>query len=187
MTAMLTAAKPKLLTAAEFGERHGGDYAELVDGIVVELPMSELFHGKICLFIGAAILHWVTEHDLGHVASNDSFVKTRTDPDTVRGPDVCYFSFERLPRGPVPRGLQDVPPDLVVEVRSPSDRWHAVMAKTAEYLAAGVRVAIVVDADSESVSVYRDAQAPQVFGRADTLTLPDVLPGFSVPVARLLG
>lgn len=187
MTALLTAHKPKLLTAAEFAERHGGDYVELVDGVVVELPMPFGNHGKLCMLIAYAIMDWVTKNDLGHVASHDSFIFTGTNPDRVRGPDVLFISYERWPRGPLPNQVIEVAPELVVEVRSPSDRWSEVMAKASEYLAAGVRVAVVVDPDSESVCVYRDAQAPQVFGRADTLTLPDVLPGFAVPVARLLG
>jgi Uma2 family endonuclease len=187
MSALLTAPTPKLLTAAEFAERHGNDHVELVDGVVVELPMPGFNHGKLCVIIGYILADWVMRQDIGTLASHDSFIQTGTDPDRVRGPDFCYYSFERLPRGTPTPSVMALPPDFVVEVRSPSDRWNAVMAKAAEYLAAGVRVAIVVDGDSESVHVYRDAQPPQVLHRADTLTLPDVLPGFSVPVAKLLG
>ena len=186
MTAMLSM-PPKLLTAAEFAARPGHGPVELVNGVIQELPVPEQLHGWLCALLGTAIFNWATEHDLGRATSNDSFVKTRMDPDTVRGGDWCYFSYDRIPRGQFPGGMLDVVPNLVLEVRSPSDRLNALMAKTLEYLAAGVAVVVVVNPQNESVVVYRDAQEPQTFLRADTLTVPDVLPGFTFPVARLFG
>ncbi len=187
MSSTLAAPKPKIMTAAEFAARHGNDRVELVDGVVVELSMPEYSHGKICLLLGGAILNWITEHDLGTAASNDAFIRTRTDPDRVRGPDVCYYSYERLPRGSEEPPVMTIPPDLVVEIRSPSDRWNSVLAKAAEYLAAGVTAVVVVNPQTQSVVVYRDEQDAVTFGRADSLTLPDVLPSFTFPVARLFG
>lgn len=185
MSAVLTAPTPKLMTAAEFAARPDQEPEELVEGVVVKMPTPDGYHGRLCMLIGAAIFNWVVEHDLGNVLSNDAGVRTRIEPDTVRGPDMSYYSFDRIPRGPFPRGVLTVSPDLVVEVRSPSDRWNSVMAKTAEYLAAGVTVVVVVNPQNESVVVYRDAEEHQTFHAADTLTIPDVLPGFTFPVARL--
>ena len=143
-------------------------------------------HGFVCSRIDRQIGNFVEERDLGRVASNDSFVQT--GPDSVRGGDVCYWSYDRLPRGPVPEGLLPAAPDLVVEVKSPSERWMDLFVKIGEYLRAGVRVVVIVDPERPSVSVYRADDPPQqILGMDDTLTLPDVLPGFSVPVARLLG
>jgi len=185
MSSVLTAPTPKLLTAAEFGQRHQNDRVELIDGHVVETPMAGYNHGKLTLLIGGAILQWITEHDLGTAATNDAFIQTRTDPDRVRGADVCYYSFDRLPRGSDEPPVMVIPPDLVVEVRSPSDRMPDLIAKAAEYLAADVRAVILVSPDQQLMTVYRIAQEPQVFTRTDTLTLPDILPGFTFPVARL--
>jgi Uma2 family endonuclease len=46
-------------------------------------------------------------------------------------------------------------------------------------------VAALLDIDSQTVSVFRTNQVQETLHAADTLTLPDVLPGFTVPVARL--
>jgi Uma2 family endonuclease len=79
-----------------------------------------------------------------------------------------------------------VVPELIVEVRSPSDRWSKVLEKVTEYLKAGVVAVIVVDPQSLSVQVHRDTdQMPQTLRDTDELALPDLLPGFSVPVKRL--
>ena len=122
--------------------------------------------------------------DLGHITINDSFVKTQSDPDRVRGADVCYFSYERLAKGPMPGGLLAVSPDLVIEIRSPSNGWNDIFIKVGEYLSVGVRAVIVVDMDTSSASVYRKDEFQQIFDNGDDLMIPDVLPGFAVPVRK---
>ena len=47
----------------------------------------------------------VYDNDLGRVLSNDSGVITERGPDTVRGADVCFYSFVRVPKGPLPDRL----------------------------------------------------------------------------------
>lgn len=176
---------PALLTAAEFAARYENAHVELVKGVVKEYPVPTQNHGHICLEIAYRIKAHVVANDRGYVTSNDSWVVTGTNPDTVRGGDVCYFSYERLPRGGMPPGLFPTPPDLVVEVRSLSDRWNDVFLKVGEYLGAGVRVVVVLDPTTASASVYRADELQQIFHNGDELSLPDVLPGFAVPVSRL--
>ncbi len=174
-----------LVTADEFTARYANIHAELVKGIVKEYPVPWARHGKICATMTRLIGVHVEAHDLGHVMCNDSWIKTGSNPDTVRGGDVCFFSYERQPKGELPQGLLPVAPDLVVEVRSPSDRWNLIFAKVGEYLTAGVRVVVVLDPATTSASVYRVDELQQIFHNGDTLMLPDVLPGFSVVVSRL--
>jgi len=180
------AAPPVILTADEFIDQFGHTNAELEAGIVKELPMPGLKHGKICLRIGSWILLYVDTHDLGHVMSNDAAVKTKSNPDTIRGADVCYYGYERLPKGvEVSTRYAEVPPDLVVEVRSPSDRFSDAYTKIGEYLNVGVRAVIYVDPDTTSATVYRAGELHQTFHNGDELTVPDVLPGFSMVVKQL--
>jgi Uma2 family endonuclease len=174
-----------LLTADEFTARYANIHAELVKGIVKEYPVTRPRHGTVCATITRLIGVHVDAHDLGHVMGNDTWIRTGSNPDTVRGADVCFSSYERLPKGAVPEGLLPIAPDLVVEVRSPTDRWTVVFAKVVEYLTAGVRVVVVLDPATTSASVYRADELQQIFHNNDSLTLPDVLPGFSVVVSRL--
>ena len=52
------------------------------------------------------------------------------DPDTVRGPDVAFWSKERLPLDqPPPQGYPNAVPDLCVEIRSPHDRPGDIQEK----------------------------------------------------------
>jgi Uma2 family endonuclease len=174
-----------LLTAEEFARQYRGERVELVKGVVKELPMAFPKHGMICATICYLLLDHALKHALGRVMSNDSFTKTESHPDTVRGPDVSFYSYERLPRGEVPDGLLSVQPDLAVEVRSPSNSWSAIFTKVGEYLEAGVRAVLVLDSVTLTASVYRQHEFQQIFHNGDDLVLPDVLPGFAVPVRRL--
>jgi len=184
-TAIAPSSPQALLTADEFARRYEGDYVELIDGLVQELPVLHQKHGEICFRMSFAFGLYLESNPLGRVTTNDSFVQTEFEPDRVRGADVCYFSFERLPKGPIPDGILSVSPDLIVEVRSPLERWNSVFAKVAEYLSADVRVVVVLDMPTTSASVYRNDEFQQIFDNGDDLVLPDVLPGFKVPVRKL--
>ena len=83
-----------------------------------------------------------------------------------------------MPAGPLPT------PELVIEVRSPSDRISQLSAKASEYLDAGVAVVVVLDPVTASAAVYREDEFPVRLHNGDELTLPDVLPGFAVAVRR---
>ena len=144
--------------------------------------MPHRLHGTICNNVAFALTTFVRKQDLGRVMINDTFVRIRSNPDAIRGADVLYVSYGRLPKGPIPDGALDPAPELVVEVRSPSNIWAALVAKGLEYLNAGVKVVLLIDPDTATVSVYRLNEIQQVYDNGDQLTLPDVLPGFSVPV-----
>jgi Uma2 family endonuclease len=78
----------------------------------------------------------------------------------------------------------EVPPELVIEVKSPYDLWTDLLAKVLDYLRAGIGVVVVIDPKTESASVFRAGDRQDIFEKDETLTIPDVLPGFEVPVAR---
>src|SRR6266704_3361199 len=117
--------------------------------------------------------NFVEEQDLGRVMSNDSGVVTERGPDTVRGADICYYSYTRMPKGPMPTGYHSIAPELVLEVRSPRDRWPRILTKVGEYLDAGVLVVGVHDEHSETLTIYRPENVQQVLTLADDLTFPE--------------
>jgi Uma2 family endonuclease len=174
-----------LITAEEFGRMSDdGRRTELVQGRVVELPPPKLRHGKICHRVSLLIGIHVEAHDLGHVVINDTGIITERNPDSVRGADIAFYSYARMPKGPMPESYSGVAPDLVIEVRSPSDRWRDIHAKVAEYLKIGVLVVCVLDPEPRTAHLYYPDQADRALGPDDELTFPECLPGFSVPVRR---
>jgi Uma2 family endonuclease len=186
MTPAVPTAAPPLMTAEEFVRLHGDESGvELVEGRVVRLPMPGSEHGEVCARANYYLMRHAIEHGAGRVMSNDTFIRVGANPDSYRGADVCFMSYARLPKDqPTPKGPLEQPPELVVEVRSPTDRLNPLMGKADEYLAAGVTVVILLDPNTESVAVCRAEEFPQRFSNGDELTLPDVLPGFAVPVRK---
>ena len=176
-----------LLTAEEFSRIYGGEkHVELVKGRVVkEKLMPQARHGKSCTKLARYLDEFAEEHDLGHVMSNDTFVKVNTIPESIRAADVLYFSYARLPRGEIPEGLLPCQPEIAVEVKSPSNTWPHLLEKVSEYLASDILVVVILDASTKSARIYRPSQTVQTISEDQELTFPDVLPGFAVRLTKL--
>ena len=181
---MSTAAQP-LLTAEEFGRRPDPGYPEeLVRGTIVSMSPPSPRHGQICSKVGRILGNFAEEHELGHVLCNNSGVITEREPDTVRGPDVVFYSYARLPKGPLPSDYGPEVPELIIEVRSPGNRWPGILVKIAEYLAAGVQYVVVLDPDPQIALVLSAEQPPRILGPDEELKFPDLLGEFRVVVRR---
>jgi Uma2 family endonuclease len=169
----------KLITAEEFfrmPEPADGSRQELVRGVVITMPPPGGRHGACCSRVDRRLGTFVEERGLGTVCANDTGFITERDPDTVRGPDLAFWSKDRLPE--VPESYIEVPPDLAVEVVSPNDHYSRVQNKVRQYLSRGVRIVWVVDPEDRSVTVYRSLQQAAILGEKDALSGEDVLPGF---------
>jgi len=176
---------PGLLTAEEFARRPAPGYPEeLEHGGIVAMPPPGARHGFVCNKAGRILGNHAEDHDLGRVMNNDAGVITERTPDSVRGPDVAYYSYAKLPKGPIPEGYPDVPPDLVFEVLSPDDRWPKVLAKVAEYLNVGVAVVGVLDPARRTLYLFEGNEPVRLLGESDELTLPALLGDFRIMVSR---
>jgi Uma2 family endonuclease len=186
MATMETAAPERLLTIEEYAQLpDNGLPTELVRGRVITLNLPIPFHGFVCSKVNLIMGGFAEANDLGYPVTNDSGIITERDPDTLRGADFAFFSHQRVPKGTLAnKGYLTVVPDLAVEVKSPGDRWKDILAKVAEYLNAGVSVVCVLGPERTTATVYQPDHPEQTFTADDTLTLPDVLPGFSALVRR---
>ncbi len=174
-----------LMTAEEFGRRPDPGYPEeLVQGRIIGMPPPDRKYGYVCGQEYYILRLFVDEYDLGRVMSNDSGVITERDPDTVRGADVAYYSYARLPKGPLPTGYGPEVPELVIEVRSANDSWREILEKVAEYLRAGVLTVVVLDPKPQTAHVFGPTDPPRPLGLEDELVLPSILEGFRVRVGR---
>jgi Uma2 family endonuclease len=182
----MTTVAHKLITAEEFmkmPEPADGSRQGLVEGVIVTLPPPKGKHGVCCSRVGRRVGNFVEANRLGHVTSNDAGFVSARDPDTVRGPDVGYWSKERVAE--VPDGYFQVAPDLAVEVVSPDDSHTRLQNKVRHYLKVGVRMVWLVDPELRIVTIYRTPNEARTLEEKDTLSGDDVLPGFSCPVAEL--
>jgi Uma2 family endonuclease len=175
------------MTAEEFMAADLGEGAfELVRGEVIELSPTMPEHGRVCVNAGFVLEKYGRQSGRGYILSNDSAVVTERGPDTVRGVDVCFYSHARWPRTQLGNTLLPVPPDLAVEVYSPSNRRGAMSQKVTEYLVAGTLMVWVIYSASRSVRIFRsDDEPPLVLRVGDVIEDLPELPGFRCPVADL--
>lgn len=177
----------KLYTADEFWEEFGGTKGvELVRGVVVKTGMTPTSTGH--MFIAGWLTHvlyaYVEQHDLGNVTTAEGGFILSDDPTSVRAPDIGFIAKARL-ENTTPERFFSGPPDLAVEIVSPSDRAGDIQTKITDYLTAGTRLIWVVYPDTRTVVVHYPDGTARSFTEADTLDGGDVLPGFSLPVAEV--
>jgi Uma2 family endonuclease len=180
---MVVATPPKM-TVDEFFKLHGSESnVDLVRGVVVRYAMPGAEHGAVTSIANFELRGFVQTNKLGRVMGNDTLI--RLSADTTRGADVCFLSYAKCPaEQKLPAGVLEVIPELVFEVRSPSDLWTDALGKMLDYIRAGVQVVVILDPKTESASVFRSGTRQETFEKNETLVISDVLPGFEVPVAR---
>jgi Uma2 family endonuclease len=184
--ATATVTETKLLTAEEFARLPNppdGSKQELVKGQVVTMPSPGFRHGGVQGNVYFALRLYTQTHPIGRVRVESGIV-TETDPATVRGPDVSFWSFERLPADQNPVGYPAVAADLCVEVLSPSNRRGEMNEKISEYFARDVRMVWIVDPEGRTVTVYRQPGEGRILWETATLAGEDVLPGFTCRVGE---
>ncbi|MGB7893033.1 MAG: Uma2 family endonuclease [Microcoleus sp.] len=160
----------------------GLDYQiELEDGIISVMGPSDIVSSEISSRLIAFLFAWINPRRLGRVFdSAGGFIM----PDTnVKAPDVSFVRAARLRQSP--RYFGELVPDLVVEIKSLSDRIKLIETKVLKFIELGAIVGILIDPDEETVTIYRSTGEPTVLGNGDILTVAELFPGWELPVSEL--
>lgn len=156
---------------------------ELVDGRLRLLSPVGFLHAEVVTWIASRLVAFVRRRRLGRVLSGDPGFVLRRGPDTLRAPDVCFVSAERVP-SVTPRGFFDGAPDLAIEVMSPADRWTEVARKAQQFLQAGSRAVWAIDPARKTARIY-SAAGTRTLDPTGVLEEPTLLPGFRLPLRDL--
>ncbi len=164
-------------------DRHKRKF-ELVDGTLVE-KIYAIRESVIAVEIAYHLWKW------NEAAGNVGMILGADGPfhlmkKLVRIPDVSFTNWDRTPGRKVPtEPVPDIAPDLAVEVLSEGNTPTEMERKLKEYFLSEVLVVWFVDPEKRTVRVYTSPDDVTELKSTDTLDGGDVLPGFSVPVARL--
>jgi Uma2 family endonuclease len=160
------------------------DY-ELDNGrlVFIMVPPGNI-HGAVQLRIGTQLM---TQGELkGHgEARTEVGVILWRNPDRVVTPDALFVAKKSLPIRESAEGYLETIPELVVEVRSKNDSAAYVRRKVDHYLKAGVELVLVADPTSKAITVHQPKSEPVTLGIGDTLTLPSLIPDFSLRLADI--
>ena len=164
------------------GQRH-----ELIDGehVVTAAPNSR--HQRVVMRLGTALNTYAEAYRMAVVlpAPTDVILS----PHDVVQPDLLLVTVGRRD---IVRNRVEGPPDLAIEVLSPSSRRIDEVLKRRAYERCGVAELWILDPDVERVRVYRRSEDGGPFSRAvelaaehgDVLETP-LLPGFRITAAEL--
>ena len=182
----MTLAKQGLLTAEDLLRLDSkGVKGELIRGVLYERMPSGGRHSEIAVALATEFRTFVRPRRLGRVGGTDAGVLLEEDPDTVREPDVFFISAEKLPLDVSVTGYYEVVPDLVAEIRSPSDSLAAFNEKIAMWLSEGARLVLAIFPDTRTATVHRPDGTALDLAYNDTLDGEDVLPGFSCQLREI--
>ena len=166
------------MTLAEFLENDVDGY-EYVKGELVPMSPPTRIHSKVSVNVIRHLDWYVRENQLGEVHVAAAFQVG----ERALKPDVAFMPTSQLD-GDENTGFL-IPPDLAIEVLSPTDVQWRVVDKAFAYLNAGTRLVWVLNPRSKTVTVYRSEKDIALLTYEDTLTGEDVVPGFTCPVSQL--
>lgn len=171
-----------LMTAQELGNIDDDSHRhELIKGELLTMPLPKYDHMRVSANLTMLLLQHVRANLLGEVYAEGGF-KLESDPDTVLGPDVSFVAKDRISLSP--EGYHSGPPDLAVEVLSPSDRRGRVDRKLAIWLGTGIRSVWLVNPRRRTVEVISSLDNRRMLHEDDDL-VDDTVPGFRVKVSEI--
>jgi Uma2 family endonuclease len=183
----MTTAATRLMTAEEFYDwvhlpENRDRHFELDQGKVVEVARPGERHGVVCANASWVLSNYVRQRRQGYVCANDTGVIWQRDPDSVRGPDLLFYADSRPFDELNPKYSED-PPQLAVEVLSPTDRMTKVTRRISQFLDWGVALVWLIDPEERTVTVFRSDRKPSVLEETQELTGDGVLTDFRCAVA----
>jgi Uma2 family endonuclease len=156
---------------------------ELVDGVLVEKTVGyyeSLVAGLVVHFLN----RFVIDRDLGIALGADGTL--RILPGTVRIPDACFISWDKLPGRKLPaEPIPDLVPDLAIEILSAGNTKKEMQRKLREYFEAGVSLVWFIDPASRIAEAYRSRTAKTRIGPDGILSGDPILPGFQLSLQEL--
>ena len=170
---------PTTMTLAEFLENDVPGY-EYAKGELIPMSAATRRHGKTSINIIRYLDPYVYENRLGELYTAETTFQVG---ERVMKPDVAFVSTARLDVDE-DKGFP-IPPDLAIEVISPTDVHYRIVRKAFDYLEAGTRLVWVLDPVAKAVTVYRSESDIETLTHEATLTGEDVVPGFTCPVGQL--
>ena len=171
------------LTLDEWARLSEEDGGELVDGFLMEEEVPDPAHELSVTWLIHLFMSWMLGRG-GFVFGSD--VKLRVSASKGRKPDVAVY----LPGGATPprRGLLRAPPDILVEVVTPTprDERRDRVEKMAEYEALGVRYYWLLDPALGTLEIFAlGADAKFVRALAATAGRVEEVPGCPALVVDL--
>ncbi len=161
-----------------------GKRYEIIDGVLYMAPSPLTRHQRIVQRLFFILWPFVMDRGLGEafIAPYDVIFSD----DDVFQPDILFVATARLHI--ITERACEGPPDLVVEVLSPSTRQRDLELKRSRYAHYGVLEYWLADPETRTILALALSDGEYLergtFGIGDELTTP-LIPGLSIPIAQV--
>ena len=147
---------------------------------------TRIEHLDVSFFTTNLLGNFVLSRNLGRVYSEKCLVQCQRN---AYEPDICFFSATKVAAFVTGQKVFP-PPNLIVEILSPSTATNDRILKRHDYARHGVGEYWIVDADERTVEQHILPPAAESYELKARLAESEqlfsvVLPGFNVPVAAL--
>lgn len=159
-----------------------GFHREVVEGELIILPPPKSRHSRVARRMSRALAP-LEDRGIAEVYMEAGY-KLTDDPPTWIQPDVSVLSIERA-RYPGIDGYFMKSPELAIEVVSPSETARDLNRKIDALLAGGCLAIWVIYPEEQEVRVFVPGGASYTKRGNETLTMPELLPDWEFPVAKL--
>ncbi len=165
---------------------------EIVNGRRIDKMSTGRKHSEIIQKIFILLYLHITQFQLGRLYQETTFIlPENVTPRWVKGsrmPDIMFYIKARIDAYDAINPIDDnpfaIPPDLIIEVLSPTDLFSDVEDKIFMDLDNGVKMLWLIDPIHKRASIYTaDSTAIQRFHIEGQLTAPDILPNFALDLA----
>jgi Uma2 family endonuclease len=179
----MMAASTGQITWQAFEQLPDGDgwHREVVEGELIVLPPPKSRHSLIATATAEA-LRPMKERGIAKVLLEAGY-KLSDDPPTWIQPDVSVLRIERA-RATSGDDCFVGSPELAVEVVSPSETARDLNRKIDALLAGGSLAVWVIYPEEQEVRVFVPGGTSYIRRINETLTMPELLPDWELPVAR---
>ncbi|MDX1994471.1 MAG: Uma2 family endonuclease [bacterium] len=186
------AVQKKIYSSAEFWEftqqpEQTDRFWERIDGELFELMATNPYSSAVAGEFYFRFKLYLRENPIAHATVADGGYEFT--PDDTFAPDVAIILKSRQPVLPK-EGFNPIPPDLAVEVISPSDlknRKARIDTKLEKYQEVGVPIVWLVYTERREVEVYRPGKPLEIVGLDGVLDAGDLLPGFILSLNDIFG
>jgi Uma2 family endonuclease len=157
---------------------------ELVDGILVEKDMG-MVESRIAGNVMRHLGNYLDDHDFGFTFGADG--PTRLRVGRIRFPDTGFVSWDRITNEEMlDEPILDAVPNLAVEVISKGSTKEEMEQKLKDYFKAGVHLVWYIYPKKACAEVYTSPTARTVIEKDGALDGGKVLPGFHLPLKKVL-
>ncbi|MBI3208171.1 MAG: Uma2 family endonuclease [Candidatus Solibacter usitatus] len=162
-----------------------GMHREILRGELILLPPPRYKHTKIAMRLFLSLNTFVVSRKLGEVLFEGGF-RLFHDERTYLQPDVSFVSTQQA-AAIDPEDYAAGTPEVAFEIISPSERAGYIEAKNRAYFEVGAKAVVLVFPESRQVRVMYPGGRQRSFVDGETLSLPEILPGWEIPVAEIFG